>query len=63
MTHHIECYNEEQLCWDILNVELPFSLEGLSAIVIEEVDLLIIGGKGIEGSKKDIIRFHCNELE
>jgi len=51
------------LCWDVLNVELPFSLEGLSAIVIEDVDLLIIGGKGIEGSKKDIIRFHCNELE
>lgn len=44
-------------------MELPFSLEGLSSIVIEEVDLLIIGGKGIDGSRKDVIRFNYQELE
>lgn len=63
MSHKIERFDESNQRWRVLNVELPFSLEGLSSIVIEEVDLLIIGGKGIDGSRKDVIRFNYQELE
>lgn len=48
--------------WDILNIELPFSLEGLSSIVVDD-SVLIMGGKGFDGSKKEIIKFNVTDLE
>lgn len=43
-----------------MNLELPYALEGLSSIIVDE-SLLIIGGKSNDGSSKDIIKF--DELE
>ncbi|CAK82722.1 unnamed protein product (macronuclear) [Paramecium tetraurelia] len=63
ISHKIECYNEQSQEWDVLNIELPFSLEGLSSIVIDDQDLFIFGGKGFDGSKKEIIRFNLDDLE
>lgn len=63
ISHRIEVFNEGFLHWELLSVELPFSLEGLTSINICEDEILIIGGKGLEGSKKEIIRYTAKELE
>jgi hypothetical protein len=44
-------------------VELPFSLEGLSSIALNDEEVLIIGGKGIEGSRREVIHYYAKELE
>ena len=46
-----------------MNVKLPFALEGLSAIKIDEEDIIIVGGKGENGSRREIIRYNWKTLE
>ena len=56
ITHKIEYFDEFNNQWNFLNMELPYALEGLSSIIVDD-SLLIIGGKGNDGSSKDIIKF------
>lgn len=62
ISHRIEKFNDALKTWTTLTVELPFALEGLASIVLDD-ELLIVGGKGLEGSKKQIIRYTAQELE
>ena len=48
---------------ELLNVKLPFALEGLSSINSNENEVLIIGGKGSNGSRKEILRYKSKELD
>jgi N-acetylneuraminic acid mutarotase len=63
ISHRIEWFNEGSQLWSVLTVELPFSLEGLSSVMLSDEELLIIGGKGIEGSRKEVIYYNSKELE
>ncbi len=55
--------NEGFLQWTLMNVRLPFSLEGLSAIKYSDNEIILIGGKGENGSRKEIVYFNWKELE
>jgi N-acetylneuraminic acid mutarotase len=63
ISHRIELFKESTMTWVTLMVELPFPLEGLGSVELSDDEVLLIGGKGLEGSRRDIIRFTANELE
>jgi N-acetylneuraminic acid mutarotase len=63
ISNRIEYFNEAFSEWSVLNVRLPFPLEGLSSINLSDMEVLIVGGKGQDGSKKEVIRYTWKELE